>query len=208
MTRRRSFSLSFLSAAWVLPLLAVAACSDNTSPTQPSPAAPAVSAVSLDSATLALGGTARGTVTLTANAPSGGATVTLASSSPSVVRVPATVVVPDGSTVGTFTVSAMTAGSARVTATFGGASRISQTLSVSPLVIALASISLPTTVAGGETLTGTVTLTAPAPSGGVAVLFTSTDPLTVAPSVQVPAGAASTPFSVTTRQVAASSSAP
>ena len=204
MTRPRSLSSSLLSAAWVLPLLAVVACSDNASTTQPSPSTPAVSAVSLDSATLALGGTALGTVTLTSNAPSGGATVTLASSNPSVVRVPATVVVPDGSAVGTFTVSAMTAGSARVTATFGGASRTSPTLSVSPLVIALASIALPTTVAGGETLTGTVTLTAPAPSGGVAVLFTSTDPLTVAPSVRVPAGAVSTPFSVTTRQVGGS----
>lgn len=205
MTRLRRLSTTLLRAACALPLVAVAACSGGGSTTQPSQTTPSVSAVNLDAVSLPIGGTALGTVTLTGNAVSGGATVSLVSSSPSVARVPSTVVVPDGATSATFTVSAMAAGSARVTATFGSASRTSQTLSVSPLVITLASIALPTqTVAGGETLTGTVTLTAPAPSGGVAVLFTSTDPLTVASSVHVPAGAASTPFSVTTRQVGGS----
>ena len=201
MTRFHWLTASGLRALGALCVVMAASCSGGSTVTQPSPA-PSVSAVNLDAVSLPVGSTAQGTVTLSGNAVSGGTTVTLISSSPSVARVPSTVVVPDGATTATFAVSAMAAGSARVTATLGASSRTSQTLSVSPLVITLVSIALPTqTVVGGDTLTGVVTLSAPAPSGGVSVPFTSTDPLTVSPVVQVPAGLASAPFSVTTRLV-------
>jgi hypothetical protein len=58
----------------------------------------------------------------------------------------------------------------------------------------------PTDVVGGTPATGTVTLTAPAQSGGFQVALSSDNPVaaTVPPSVTVPAGATSTTFAVTT----------
>src|SRR5205823_5084949 len=60
-----------------------------------------------------------------------------------------------------------------------------------------------TQVVGGNGVTGTVTLLAPAPSGGVAVTLASSDPLTAAVngSVTVTAGATTATFTVTTQPV-------
>jgi hypothetical protein len=67
----------------------------------------------------------------------------------------------------------------------------------------------PTDVVGGDPSTGTVTLTAAAPSGGFAVALSSdnTAAATVPPSVNVPAGSRSATFTVTTNQVSNSQSA-
>lgn len=62
----------------------------------------------------------------------------------------------------------------------------------------------PTDVIGGDSATGTVMLTAAAPSGGVQVALSSDDPgaATVPTSVTVPAGATSATFPITTNIVA------
>ena len=67
----------------------------------------------------------------------------------------------------------------------------------------------PTDVVGGNAATGTVTLTAAAPSGGVAVSLSSdnTAAATVPPSVTVPAGSTSASFTVSTSVVSNSQSA-
>src|SRR3954447_27010979 len=61
----------------------------------------------------------------------------------------------------------------------------------------------PTDVVGGTPVTGTVTLTAAAPSGGLTVALSSDDPAaaTVQPSVTVPAGSRTASFPVTTNVV-------
>lgn len=73
----------------------------------------------------------------------------------------------------------------------------------------LSTLSLnPSTVNGGNSTQGTVRLTSAAPSGGALVSLSSSNPnVAVAPpSVNVPAGATSAVFTVTTRVVAASTS--
>ncbi len=62
----------------------------------------------------------------------------------------------------------------------------------------------PSTVTGGQTATGTVTLTTPAPSGGVLVALSSANPAATLPSsVTVPANSSSANFTVTTNSVSA-----
>lgn len=75
-----------------------------------------------------------------------------------------------------------------------------------PATAALSSITLnPTVVIGGTGSTGTVTLTAPAPSGGAVVTLSSGDSSVQVPtSVTVTAGTTSATFSITTTAVAAS----
>jgi hypothetical protein len=68
--------------------------------------------------------------------------------------------------------------------------------------VSLTSVSLnPTTVAGGHKSTGTVTLSGPAPAGGVTISLTSNNTFigTVPASVVVPAGSTTATFAVSTR---------
>src|SRR5256884_124175 len=73
--------------------------------------------------------------------------------------------------------------------------------------VTLSTLSLnPTTVTGGDSSTGTVTLSGPAPSGGAQVALSSSDTsvATVPSSVTVAAGATSATFTVRTSAVSAS----
>ena len=68
-------------------------------------------------------------------------------------------------------------------------------------IVTLSSLALdPSTVAGGKSSTGTVTLNGMAPGGGAQVALSSDDPSSarVPPAVTVPAGATSATFTVTT----------
>jgi thermitase len=78
-----------------------------------------------------------------------------------------------------------------------------------PTQPSLSSLSLnPTSVVGGNSSTGTVTLTAPAPSGGFVVNLSSsnTNVATVPSTVTVPAGATSANFTVSTQAVSSATS--
>jgi Subtilase family len=69
----------------------------------------------------------------------------------------------------------------------------------------LSSVTLnPTSVTGGSSSIGMVTLSGPAPSGGLAVNLSSSSPATVPASVTVAYGASSATFTVTTSAVSAS----
>jgi uncharacterized protein (TIGR03437 family) len=84
--------------------------------------APAVRSVTLSASSVTAGGTAQGTVTLTAPAPAGGAIVSLSSNS-SAATVAATVTVPAGSLSATFSISAASVtstASATISASYGG----------------------------------------------------------------------------------------
>ncbi len=59
----------------------------------------------------------------------------------------------------------------------------------------------PSAVDGGQSATGTVTLSAPAPSGGATVTLTSASAFSVPASVEVPQGASSASFTITTQPV-------
>jgi len=95
---------------------------------------------------------------------------------------------------------------AAISATAG---QVTQTavLNVNPApgAVSLAALTLSaTSVSGGNTVTGTVTLNAAAPAGGAAVALSSADATvaTVPASVTVPAGATTATFAVTAQTVA------
>jgi hypothetical protein len=178
----------------------------------PAPTAPTLSSLTLNPTTV-VGGvqSSTGTVTLSGPALSGGAQVALFSSNSAVASVPSSVTVPAGATSATFTVStsAVTASTTvTISASYGGATR-SASLTVTPVVPILLSLSLnPTSVVGGlESSTGTVTLSGQAPASGAQVALSSSNGAASVPSsVFIPAGATSASFRVNTSIVLISTS--
>jgi len=149
------------------------------------------------------GNPSTGTATLTSAAPAGGALVSLSSAS-SAVTVPGSVSVSQGATSAMFGITTSVVATqtlATLSATYSGLTK-TMTFTVNPAAsAALATLSLnPTSVTGGTPATGTVTLTAPAPSGGVIVALSSTKPslASVPASILVAAGTTSKSFTVTT----------
>jgi len=175
----------------------------GSSPTAPTTAS--VFGVALSMTSLAVGGSGQGTVSLTAAASTNGANISLTSSAPAVATVQTTVMIPAGSSSATFNVAAVATGTATITASLNGSSRQSATFTVTASPVTLVSIlamRLSTrSVVGGDSVTGTVILTAAAPPGGAVVSLTSVDPLTVPPSVTVVAGLLSATFPISTRAV-------
>jgi hypothetical protein len=167
----------------------------------------AVNAISLSPATVVGGNPSTGTVTLTGGAPSGGAAVTLSSSS-NVATVPAGVTVAGGASAATFPVRtiAVTANQTpTISASFGGVTK-SATLNVTASGVSLASVTVnPSSVKGGDDSQGTVTLTA-APSSDTAVSLSagSTSVATLPVRVIVKAGSKSATFTVATNRVSTS----
>jgi hypothetical protein len=150
-------------------------------------------------------GSVQGAVTVSQPAPAGGLSVALASSSQVIAGVPGSVAIPAGGTSATFTVTTQPVAVAQqvtITATLG-ANSVTALLAVNPP--ALASLQLNTSsILGGGTVAGTVSLTGAAPAGGMSVVVTSSNTnvasVDVSP-VQVPAGAASAGVSVSTNEV-------
>jgi len=104
--------------------------------------------------------------------------------------VPASVTVAAGATSATFTVttSAVSAStSATITGSFNGTQ--TATLTINPLALSTLTMS-PTSVTGGTSSTGTVTLTGPAPAGGavVTLLSSSTPAIPGIEEVSTPSG--------------------
>ncbi|MCS7273523.1 MAG: S8 family serine peptidase [Fimbriimonadales bacterium] len=168
-----------------------------------SPSQPSLIGLRLSSSSVVGGNSVTGTVTLSAPAPAGGFVVSLSSSNPNVATVPSTVTVPAGATSANFTVSTRSVSSpttVTITASANGVSR-QATLTVNPATVTLQSLTIsPSAVWGGQSATGTVTLTGPAPAGDIVVqLHSSSNRATVPSSVTVPAGATSASFVIRTR---------
>jgi hypothetical protein len=173
---------------------------------------PILSAVAVNPATV-IGGTQQvaASVTLLQPAPASGATVTLQSSNPGVVAVPASVVVQPGATSATFVVLTRPVAtnpnvvpgtvSVAVSGRIGGAPPKTAILTVLPP--ALLSLTLdPASVTGGVGSAGSVTISGPAPAGGYVITLSSQNQAATVPSsVTVLAGANSATFPVTTRSV-------
>ena len=175
--------------------------------------APKLSSLSLSSAVAAGGTNVTATATLTGKAPSGGTVVT-PSSSGSAATVPSSVTVAAGSNTATFTVATHSVSSntnVTIGAVAGGVTK-TQTLTITagsgPVTIQSLSLS-PTSVKGGAaTSTGMVTLTGPAPAGGLSVTQTSsnTAAATLSGTLNIPAGASSAKFKITTYAVSSTKS--
>jgi trimeric autotransporter adhesin len=166
----------------------------------------ALTGLSLTPASVAGGATSQGAFTLSGIAS--GTVVALSSSDPSTVSVPTAVTVGLGAPGGTFPVTTTPVATDRtvtLTATVGTSSR-SATLAVT--AVSLSSVALvPSSVPGGGTSTGTVTLSGPAPASGSVVLLSSPSPAAAVPaSVTVAAGATTAAFPVTTSPVSSSRS--
>ncbi|OGL20361.1 MAG: hypothetical protein A3F92_00145 [Candidatus Rokubacteria bacterium RIFCSPLOWO2_12_FULL_71_22] len=175
---------------------------------QVDPAAPLpVASLTFDPGVIGEGQTSTGTVTLSSPAPVRGQVVDLSNTNPAAVSLPATVTVPAGATSATFGatgLSVLSPAVVKVFASVAGAGLSTElTVSVGPGP-ALVSLTLdPTTVSGGESATGTVVLSAPAPPGGALVRLASRNPLAAMTPlfVSVPRGDTSATFTVTTRRV-------
>ncbi len=171
---------------------------------KPASGAPALASVAASPNPIVGGNPATGTVTLTSAAGASGALVSL-SSAGSAVAVPASVAVGAGTTSATFGVTTSAVATqtlVTVSAAYSGVTKTT-TVTVNPAApsASLASLALnPTSVRGGASAVGTVTLTAPAPvNGAVVTLGTSKSSLASVPSsVVVAAGTTTKSFTVTT----------
>src|SRR6266576_2292915 len=174
------------------------------------PASSSLSSVSLNPASVAGGNSSTGTVTLSGPAPTGGAQVALSSNN-GAASVPSSVTVPAGATTATFPVNTTTVASSTtvtISAAYGGVTTTAS-LTVTPAPPpppTLSSLSLnPTSVAGGNSSTGTVTVNGAAPTGGAQVALSSNNgAASMPPSVTIAAGATSATFVVSTSAVASS----
>lgn len=184
-----------------------------TAPTQNVP----ISSVTLSPSTV-VGGSNLGvrvTVNLSAGAPNEGATIMLTSSNPSVVSVPRSIQIffSGGTSVFTDVVATTVSVPTQVTitATYGGSTQ-SAVLTVTPPATTAPIITgltvNPSSVAGGSSTQGTITLSAAASSATTVTLSSSSVPIVTVPaSVTVPAGATSANFTVNTTSVSSTFSA-
>ena len=159
-----------------------------------------------------VGGTSvTGTVTLQSAAPPGGVTVRLVSGDTSLVRPPTTVFIPGGATDADFRITTSPVSvPTRVTLDPGtesdsGVHAFQISLVLTPISSAsptpsLSSLTLSQkSILAGNTVTGTVRLTAPAPAGGAVVFLQGSmeGQVITPPSVTVPAGSTSATFMTT-----------
>jgi len=144
------------------------------------------------------GSSSTGTISLHGQAGPSGVVATLTSNTSS-ATVPASVSIPSGSSTGAFTIATGVVNStttAILAATYGVTVHNSLTITAGGL--SNLSLSL-NSVYGGNSTTGTVTLSAPAPIGGTSVNLSSNSASALVPAtVVVPSGALSAQFTVAT----------
>jgi hypothetical protein len=162
----------------------------------------ALSSLSVSSDLVVSGDSLTGTVTLTGTAPVGGVSVSLTSSNPA-ATVPVSVTVAAGSTSAVFTVNTNNVAywtGVQLTSTYNGVTKTADFTVRPAATVDLVAVSLnQTSVKGGTTLTGTVTLSAAAPPGGMPVELWTTGTCAFVPSIiTVPAGSTTGTFSVAT----------
>jgi hypothetical protein len=171
------------------------------------PPPPVLSGISVNPTSIVGGNPATGTITL--SGPQTGPTVvqvSIVDTAPAML--PSNITVPAGATSANFTISTSPVSeqfNLNIFAHLDGSPDKSTLLLITPNsdpTLSLLSLN-PTTVAGGSPSTGTVTLSAAAPSGGTVVSLVSSDTrvATVPASVTVTTGATSATFTVTTAAV-------
>jgi hypothetical protein len=158
-----------------------------------------VQSVAVDPSTVVGGNSAVGTVTLTSKAAPGGYVVALSSDNTN-ITVPAEVTVAEGQSTATFPVDfAVVSDDSNgvVTAQLNGSS---QTSNVTVKAANISSLGLSkTSTAGGNDVTGTVTIDGMAPAGGLTVTLSSSNSKVVVPaSVTILEGMTEATFTATT----------
>jgi len=149
-----------------------------------------------------------GTITLSEPAPLNGAVIALQSSHPNAATVPDNISIPEGQTTGTFTITTKPVqNDVNVTITATLATVPNATVRTKVITVTGLSVALqvnPSTVRGGSTSQGTVTLTQPAGPGGVVLTLSSANPAVaqVPATVTVPQGQTQATFNITTTPVA------
>jgi len=163
-----------------------------------------LSSVTVNPTSVTGGTSSAGTVTLTGPAPAAGFTVTLASDNAAATPSTTSLTIPSGSSSGTFTVNTTTVAAsttAHITAS-NGATNVQATLTITPVATLTAVSVNPTSVVGGNSSTGTLTLNNPAPTGGAVVSLSSDSTSAVVPTTAtVAAGSTSGTFTITTSGV-------
>jgi hypothetical protein len=153
--------------------------------------------VTLSKSTVTGGSPSTGTVNLTGNLFSGTLVVMLSSSNASAL-VPKSVTIAAGASSATFNVTTKAVSTQKtvtITAKSGAMSKTT-TLTVFPPTVGALKLSPPTVAPGGAS-TGTVTITGPAPAGGLAVALSSnSSKVTMPAKVTVPAGQTTANFSI------------
>lgn len=167
------------------------------------PASAALQSLELGTPVVTAGDDTSATVKLDLAAPAGGATVAISDNSSSITT-PSSVSVTAGAVSATFLVetAAVTQSSVRtITASYLGVNK-SAIITINP-ASALTSLSLnPSSVKGGQSTTATVTISFPAPAGGISVaLADNSSAITTPSTVAVPQGATSAQVTVQTGNV-------
>ena len=171
---------------------------------------PVLTSLALNPASVVGGSPSQGTVMLTAAAPASGAVVTLTSSNTAAATVPGSCDDRLGSHQRDFHDHYQSCGDVYLLNDFGELcwSDCASLAGVAPPPVASSVTLSPSSVVGGNSSQGTVTLTAAAPALGAVVTLTSsnTAAATVPASVTVASGATSATFMVTTSSVTTSTS--
>lgn len=179
----------------------------------PGPASPvALSSVTVNSATVAPGGTLNATVSLGAPAPAGGVAISFLSNNTALAASPASLTIPEGQTSATTPVLIL-GGTLTAPATFrlfasDGTVSKSAVVTVKP-VVKLTGVTI-NGVEGGFATYGAVSLSIPAQLGGAVVSLTSSNPalVQVPATVAVPQGYASFSFQALTGGVTVATTVP
>lgn len=158
-----------------------------------------IQSISLNPSSCTGGGTSAGTITLNGPAPQDGTTVTLSSSSLA-AAVPTSVLITKGATSGSFSIDTSPVSSATTVLITGtvGPTAATATLTVNPASLLSISVT-PATVSGGISASGSINLTAPAPSSGLTIALTSSNSAASIPaSLKIASGKSTASFSVKT----------
>lgn len=162
----------------------------------------AISSFTISPQTVMGGTSSMGTVTLSKPAPPAGNGVIIVSGN-TTVGVPGIVRIAPGATQATFTITTETLSNnttATVSATSDGVT-IRASVNVSNLSVGSLRVS-PSTVQGGISSTGTITLSGPAPSGGISVGLLSNSTSAIVPAtVTIAGGSTSATFTIKTSGV-------
>lgn len=149
------------------------------------------------------GNTATGTVGLDRPATGSGVPIALSSSNPAVASVPASVTIPAGAAFANFTVTTTrVAANTNVTITATrGSVILNAIIQIRPMTFSLSVA--PSSMPGGSSATGTVTLVEAAPPGGIVIALSSDNAsATVPSSITIAAGDTSGTFTVASVPVA------
>jgi hypothetical protein len=143
-----------------------------------------------------------GTALLNGPAQAGGAVVAL-SDNIAATTVPASVTIPAGASSKTFTITSVIVNSAQSGTVTAKLSAVTKTAALTIRPPVLSSVKLnPTSVAGGNDVTGTVSLDGPAlPTGALVTLSDNLAAATTPASVTIPSGAKSATFTIKTSAV-------